>query len=428
MRRSVVRLISAKELRDLFRDRRTVLLIVGLPAVLYPLFGVVGLTLAKTIVAQKTAIGVVGEEHLPADSSGFPPLLKQGKFAPEFQEGGDAVVLTPVTGDPDAAVRDRSADVVLVVPPDFARSLADGGTPVLKVLSREGDEKSKLASTRLTTALTRWADKLREARFKLKNLPRDFDKVFVLEDPLKNKPQEKIAADEIRDQFAKVFPFILMMWLLAGTIQPAVDLTAGEKERGTMETLLISPASRAEIVAGKFLATTVFAYLTVVWNVAWLTGAAMVLEWHLGFPIISLPGQFACLTLGVPLAMLFSGVCLALGVFARSTKEGQYYLLPLIFVVMPLAFFSMTPGVELGAENLWIPVTGALLLQQKFLSVSGDPVPWGYLPLVVVSHLVWAGCALGFAVWQFQRESVLFRESGHDQGFLARFFSAGGKP
>ena len=105
-----------------------------------------------------------------------------------------------------------------------------------------------------------------------------------------------------------------------------------------METLLISPAERTEIVAGKFLATTAFAFASVVWNVLWLTGGALGLEAVLGFPILNLPGLIGCVILGLPLAMLFSAVCLALGVFARSTKEGQYYLMPLILFTMPLAF------------------------------------------------------------------------------------------
>src|SRR5205085_10627805 len=132
-----------------------------------------------------------------------------------------------------------------------------------------------------------------------------------VEDPQSDKPKDKKAADEIRDSFVKIFPFLLLMWLVAGAIQPAVDLTAGEEERGTMETLLISPAERVEIVAGKFLATTFFAYTPVLWNVVWLTGGAVAGGYALGYPVVYLPGLLGCLVVGVPLAMLFSAVSLA---------------------------------------------------------------------------------------------------------------------
>jgi sodium transport system permease protein len=179
-----------------------------------------------------------------------------------------------------------------------------------------------------------------------------------------------------------------------------------------METLLISPAERSEIVLGKFLATSAFAAASVVWNVLWLGTAAVLMERFMGHPIVNPVGMLGCLVLGLPQAMLFGAVSVALGVFAKSTKEGQYYLIPLILVAMPLAFWSMTPGMRLGPTNFWVPVTGAMLLQQQLLSVSGDPVPWGYFLPVLGSLAVWIGLALAFAVWQFTREDVLFREGG----------------
>jgi sodium transport system permease protein len=436
MRWSVVRLITLRETHDLLRDRRTVMVILVLPAVLYPLFGLAALMMAKALTSQPTTVGVVGMDHLPtgaADPSGkqppYPALFADGKFIPAFTASESdlgPLAVKPLTDDTEAELRSRGVDVALVIPDGFAKDLEAGRKPTVRILNRDGDERSKLAAQRLTTIVRKWEDKVREAAFERRNLPKDLDKVFVVEDPLTKKPKEKKAADELRDVFARVFPFILMMWLVAGAIQPAVDVTAGEKERGTMETLLISPAERTEIVAGKFLATTGFAFASVVWNVIWLTGGALGTEWLLGFPIVNLPGLVGCVLLGLPLAMLFSAVCLALGVFARSTKEGQYYLMPLILLTMPLAFWSLIPGAELTPERSVIPVTGALLLQKKLLAV-GEPVPWEYLPPVVGGLFVWVLLALWLAVRQFKNEAVLFRESGPEKvGLLRRIFKPRG--
>jgi len=190
-----------------------------------------------------------------------------------------------------------------------------------------------------------------------------------------------------------------------------------------METLLISPAERSEIVLGKFLATTTFAFASVIWNVLWLMGGALLLEGLFGKPIVNLPGLLACVVLGLPLAMLFSAVCIALGVLARSTKEGQYYLMPLMLITMPLALLSMMPSTELNATTCWIPVTGAMLLQQRMLSVTPGPTPWEYFPPVLFSLAVWIAIALVLAIRQFKREDVLFREAGtKPRGFLRSLF------
>ncbi len=423
MHGSVVRLIAGKELRDLIRDRRTVMLIIVLPAVLYPLFGVTGLLFATSLKDKPSTIGVVGIEHLPPAT----PLLVGDKLAPGFTAKADGelpIVLKASTDEPDELLRTRQADAVIVIPREFAGDLEHfDRKPTIVIKGRDGDDRSKIAVKQATLLVRAYEGKLREKRFEAKGLPKDFDHIVIVQDPQSAKNLEKKTADELRDTFARIFPFILMMWLVAGAIHPAVDMTAGEKERGTMETLLISPAERSEIVLGKFFATSAFAFASVVWNVLWLTGGALLLESVLGYPIVSLPGLLACVVLGLPLAMLFSAVCVALGIVARSTKEGQYYLMPIILITMPLAFFSMMPGTELNASTCWIPVTGAMLLQQKMLSVTPDPTPWEYFPPVLGSLAVWIAIALALAVRQFNREEVLFRETGaKPRGFLRGLF------
>ena len=434
MRWSVVQLIAGKELRDLIRDRRTLLLILVLPAVLYPLFGATGYLFAVSLIGQPTVVGVLGAEHLPGPGSGLPPLLADGAFAdglePADAEEAGPLTVTMIAGDPQAALWSKTVDTVLVVPPGLADDIQAYRKTELRIVNRDGDDKSKLAGKRLAGVVRAWKGKVVEARVAELNPKRDAKDVlepFAVVDPQADKPREKKAADELRDTFTRVFPFILMMWLVAGAIQPAVDMTAGEKERGTMETLLISPAERTEIVFGKLLATTAFAFTSVVWNVLWLTGAALLIEWMLGFPIVKLPGLIGCVVLGLPLAAFFSAVSLAIGVFAKSTKEGQYYLMPLLLVTMPLAFWSMSPGAELDAATSWVPVTGAMLLQQRLLSVSPDPVPWGYFAPVLGSLLVWVLLAVVFAAWQFRREGVLFRETAPPPGLgvFRRLFKRG---
>jgi len=427
MRLAIVKLIARKETRDLLRDRRTVMVILVLPLLLYPLFGFAGFVLASGYIRQQTTVAVVG-----ATGSSLPPLFNDtvDGFAAGLVSAkvdGAAVAVKPMTeAESETQLSSKAVDAVIVIPDGFADAVQKQAKPKIEIRTRDGDEKSKLAGKRVQTILAAWSAKVRDQRFEKAGLPKDFDKPFDVQDPDDKKDDLKKGADELRDQFVKIFPFILIIWVVAGTIQPAVDLTAGEKERGTMETLLISPAERSEIVVGKFLAVTLFSFASVVWNVFWLTISAVLFGLWLGSPVVNLPGVLGCVVLGLPIAMLFSAVSLSLGVFARSTKEGQYYLMPLMLLAMPLAFWGMLPGTELTPGMSLMPITGPMLLQQKLLAVSAEPIPWEYFAPVLGSHAVYISIALGLAIWQFKRESVLFRETGPAKsagaGLLGKLF------
>ena len=281
MRRSVVRLIAAREIRDQLRDRRTLFLILGLPVLMYPLF--VGVGHAVRLRAQgEEAGGRRGRGRTPAaaaartsrpvaggagrrrapDAARSRRCSSDGKF-PASTSADDpegrrrSLVVKPLDAGATRTLlasrrgrRDRG---------DRARTLAAklerGERPAVRVLGREGEENSKLAVRRVTgRAAERGPTDVKAARFARAGLPPDFDSPVDIRDPQSDKPTEKKVADELRDVLVKVIPFLLVMWMLTGAIYPAIDMTAGEKERGTMETLLISPAERTEIVVGKFLA------------------------------------------------------------------------------------------------------------------------------------------------------------------------------
>jgi sodium transport system permease protein len=446
MRRATVRLIARRELRDLLRDRRTVLLILGLPVVLYPVFGLIGIVFALTMLDQKIVVGVAGMDQLPTVrahpealvAGGLwlaecdrrlddPPLIADGQFLPRYlRSEADlaAVVVRPLEGDGKDALAARRVDALLIVPPDFAEKLRRGEKPAVTVLGRDGDETSKLAARRLAGVVGRWQQTFKEVRFARHGLPPDFDEPFKVSDELEERQPAAKAADELRDALVRFFPFLLVMWTMAGALHPAIDLTAGEKERGTMETLLISPAERGEIVAGKFLAVWLFACLAAVWNLLWMGGGAVVLGWLLPFPIVSYAGLAWAALFALPLAALFSAIAIGLGAFARSAKEGQHYLMPLLLLTLPLTLWSMTPGLKLTPALSLVPVTGLALLLRQLMSVGGEPASPLAWAGVVVSLAACVALALAWASWQFRREGVLFREAERSRsgGWLRSLF------
>ncbi len=213
------------------------------------------------------------------------------------------------------------------------------------------------------------------------------------------------------------------MMSLTGAFYPAVDLCAGEKERGTMETLLISPASRGEIVMGKFLTVVLASMMTALLNLLSMGLTAMQLAGQVGgmaregqeraeavMAAPSLASAAWMVLLLIPLSVFFSAVCVALAVLARSMKEGQYYMTPLYLICLPLIFLTLAPGVELNLFYSLVPITGVSLLLRAL--ILGDYAVAGryFLP-VLVPTMIYGAVALRWAVEQFQSEDVLFREA-----------------
>lgn len=464
MRWSIVRLIWLRELRDQLRDRRTVFMVAILPVLLYPAAGL-GLTqMVSAFYRQQHVVGVAGLENLmpqtpdvtpvsalaftPAPpgcaaaaadraaavaalalpGQAFPPLLEEIRGRPHFrlrylEQGAttSTLLVRPLdiplgeTDLPDGidrrALDARQVDVMLVVPPDFRPRLAAGDRPELYLLTREKDDTARRVNQRLNGVLARWKFDLRQQRLERMGLPGNFDESFRVRDTLRERPTAEQGQDGLFSLLLKVFPFILVLWSLAGALYPAVDLCAGEKERGTMETLLISPAGRAEIVLGKFLTIWVFSAATALLNLASMGLTTWQLAGTMPGAAFSPAALFWGVVLLLPLSAFFSAVCLAVGAYARSSKEGQYYLMPLFMLTMPLIFLTLAPGVELNPFYSMVPVTGVALLLQRLMSQGLDRAAAFYFVPVLAPIVIYSWLALRWAIEQFQREEVLFREA-----------------
>jgi sodium transport system permease protein len=310
------------------------------------------------------------------------------------------------------ALDERRVDLLLVVPPEFIDRLRDNEPALIYVLPRRGDDRSRLVDGHITHVLQRWQRALKSVRLWRQGLSPDFDEPLLIRDLERSQGSGERAAEGLVETLLKIFPFVLVMWSLAGALYPAVDLCAGEKERGTMETLLISPAGREEIVWGKFLTIWVFSAATALLNLLSMGVTAWQFGRHLPLGGVDAGAMVWGVVLLLPLSAFFSAVSLAVGAYARSTKEGQYYLMPLFMITMPLMFLTLAPGVELNAFYSMVPVTGVALLLQRLMAV-GVPgqAEWAYFIPVLAPMVLYSWLALRWAIDQFQREEVLFREA-----------------
>lgn len=474
---SNVKLILLREVRDQLRDRRTLFMIAVLPLLMYPLLGVIFFQIAQFMREHPARVLVLGGDEL-AGLSDLPRLVEGDRFAEDlFDRPGSARLLElelvghgvaapagddraiDVAGSKARPRQQRTAggaqtletalqrlqsgavDAVVVIPDGFGRRLdafreavvaqwqaaraagkrpSDRRRPAPALASpriyyNSANEMSQLAYTRVSRVLGRWREKVVESYLADIRLPLRAARPFRFEG-------SDVAEAGHRDAavWSKILPFILLIWALTGAFYPAVDVCAGEKERGTLETLLSSPAQRTEIVWGKLLTVMIFSVVTAVLNLLSMavTGTFIIRQLsHLpamaGQLPVSAPPVGALLWLLIallPVSALFSALCLALAAFARSTKEGQYYLMPLVLITMPLMMLPMAPGVELTLGNSLIPVTGVVLLLRTMLEGHSMQALL-YTPPVVAVTLACCLLAIRWAVDQFNRESVLFRES-----------------
>jgi sodium transport system permease protein len=199
---------------------------------------------------------------------------------------------------------------------------------------------------------------------------------------------------------------------------PAMDLTAGEKERGTMETLLCCPASRADIVIGKFFMVLTGSLVAVGFSLISLLGSLLVIgaafmpgsqgpaAHGAAMPTIDPLGILGVLAMVAPVAVLFSAILFSVSLYAKSSKEAQSYIMPMTFAVVIPCVIGILPGIELNYRLALVPVLNISLVCKEMLSGAWH---WGYIAVIFGSTAIYAAAALGVAVWMFRREDVIFR-------------------
>ena len=427
IRRRNVWTIFGREALDQLRDRRTLFMVFVLPLLLYPILGIGILQLSATFDQKARTVVVLGVENLPAS----PPLLNPSKdgFEPSlFSRARDAALLKVERDTPDwdwkrpgavrKGIRGGLADAVVTIPADVKGQIEALGSAKVPILYDSTDEPSLITFSRVREVLDRWRDEIVRDR-----LARDEKPPGYME-PIEVKGEDVAPESEVGGSiWGRIFPFLLVIMALTGAFYPAVDLCAGEKERGTMETLLISPATRSEIVLGKFFTVMLASMSTALLNLVsmGLTGLQIAAQAAAAGPragtkmatMIAPPSPssyFWMMLLLIPLSAFFAALCVALATMARSMKEGQYYMTPLYLVSLPLILVTLAPEVTLTLFYSLVPITGVSLLLKALILGDYDTARRFFLP-VLVPTLVYAWLALRWAVDLFNREDVVFREA-----------------
>lgn len=387
MKLSVVKTVYMRELIDLLRDRRTLLSMVVLPTVVFPLlFAVIGMfvdSAGKKASQEATTVAVVKEP-----------------IASAFDKAITASGLTRVVvEDIRKAVQEKKAAAGISVS-------ADGR--VVSVYSDGTRQASGRAADKIRTAMAELRDSTVLEKLRAANLGPETLKPFEIK-------RENVADERKMGGFllGSMLGYVVILLMFSGGMYPAVDMTAGEKERKTLEALLATPAGRTEIVLGKILACVTATYATAI-----LTTASLFYSLRSGSQFFEGAEKFIgsapidAKTLGLvlltlmPVAVMAGALMIAIAISARSFKEAQSYLTPLIMVVIFPSLLGGLPGMELNMATSLIPIFNASQVLKGILQGDVETMP---LVATNLANVGYAAVCFFLAVRTFNDEKVLFR-------------------
>jgi sodium transport system permease protein len=394
-------IVYRKELREALRDRRTLISTLIVPLVLFPILTAgLGAAIASLVGKAKEEIPKV--------------MLRGGEDSPAIVDGLkklDKIEIVPTTSNWKDQIINKEVRAAIEIPAGFQAHVAEGKSDTVSIQNFKGEMKSEIATGKIETFLTDYRDNVVKERLAAKNLPPAVLKPFEVKQE-NVAPPEKVGGAA----FGGVIGYMVILLCLTGGMYPAMDLTAGEKERGTMETILSSPISRMHLVLGKFFLVLTTSLVTAALSVTSM-GVSFAVLGHLhAFDKAGSDASELQLRIGIgtvisvfimvlPLAVLFSAALMTIALFAKSYKEAQSYVTPLMFIVIIPAVAAMLP-IDLTPKLALVPILNASLLCKELVTGTYH---WNFIAIIFSSTCAYAAVALFLAIKMFQRESVLFR-------------------
>ncbi|HEU4951303.1 MAG TPA: ABC transporter permease [Holophagaceae bacterium] len=397
-------LVMKKEFLELMKDKRTLFFTFGMPLVLYPL--IFGMMTKMATQAETERKSKPSRVYLLDPGSALAPALKA--------DAKDFDLVPAPAGDLAQALRDKKLDLAVEVPATGPADVAASRT--LKVTARynKAEDDSQQALERLQAFLADQGKDWVKARLQALNAspelatPTDVDKVNVADMAL---------------QLGKIFgiwlPYILLISMFGGIMNNGASMTAGERERGTLMSLLSTRIPRSQIALGKLLALFVLGVLS---------AASSVIGSGLGFSIVGRQiaeagaGSAATsatmlqmagpsillrtLILLVPVALLMVSFVLLVGIQARTQREAATALMPGLVVIIVLGVFSMAPGIEKMAAIPYIPIVNASL---SIREMFGQHFVLSHFLIALALNTVLAAALTLMAARTLNREDVLFK-------------------
>ena len=393
MRLEVVRTVFRKELREMLRDRRSLAVMFGLPLLLYPLIAIgiasLGSSRQRELTERPAAVAVTNIKSAP----GLQRLL---------QEGGSGVALAEVS-DPAAALRANQIDAVVEVPPAAERDALAGRAVAIRTRLDRSRTSANFAERKIGAVLKKYEQWVIEQRLARRGVPATVLKTLDLE-------TIDVASRQARfgHMLAQMLPLLLMMTGMLGALFPALNATTTERELGTLETLLVTPAGRTELLVAKGALVLVCGLLTAGLN---MVSMSLVLKRSLSMldaeaaKELSVSGGALALAFlaAVPTLVFFTTIVLIVGLMARNFREANAFATPVM--LLPLASLAVGIMEPVATPGLLVtPVANTTVIIRDVL--TGQATGQAFL-LAFASSAVYAGLMLSVAARLFSNEQLV---------------------
>lgn len=402
MRFSIVKEVFKKEILELIRDKKNLFMMFILPILMYPLItiGASQIIMSSMNDINRKEVRLLVDDNIDAELYNY---LKNSDEIRGDKDQGKITIEKKNTDEKEVkkGIKDETYDLALV----------RGDRNSYKIYVDTRLDKAELVVNRLSDILKKYKDKIIDDNLKAAGInPKD-----VLNPISYTKVSVAESQEEASGLIGRIIPFMLIMGILSGAVYPAADMIAGEKERGTLETLLTVPIKNIELIAGKYMSVAFTAIVSAIINLVsmglttyyfYLTASSLMggMDIRLDISKIILPVILTIVSL-----LLFTLVIAALSLcvcsFARTYKQAQGYLTPLMLVTMIPAYASMIPMLKLNPANSVIPVVNVVLLIK---SVFFMDVSMKLASIVLLSNLAFICIALAILSKVFRSEEVLF--------------------
>ena len=391
-------IIMKKELKDTLRDRKTIFMMILFPMLLVPLFMVgvnkIMLSQEEKAESKEISIGIYGKEFAPAL---FDLLNNDDKIIIDNTIPKDSFTVSIKRHDIDGAI---------IINDDFAQKIISDDQAIIK-LFYQGSDAFESVFKRISISVDSLDNRIVAERVARIGISENiFNPIHI----------DKVDLSSMQETIGKLaggfLPYLFIIFGFMGAMYPGIDLGAGEKERGTLETLLSTPTKRIQIILGKFFVVMIAAIVTALVAMLGIFIAIRLLP-ELTDDILPVLMQmfsykivFLILTLIIPISAFFSALILSLSIYAKSFKEAQSMITPFNIAIIFPALLGTLPGIELNFKTALIPIMNVSLATKEVLAGTINPI---LLIEVYLSLFIFASISLLFCVKWFQREETLFR-------------------
>lgn len=397
--------VYLKELLELVRDKKTMFFIVALPTLLFPvLFGLMGLLVANIAQDEQQRVlkyAIVNAEQAPSFSE-----------AMRYHRDFELIAIDLVDDDAaKQAVLNGKVDMVIELAKGLEQKLLTSEQISWRIFYNNASQINSVKA-KVNKVFKPYIEEIRTELLTKRNLSKQefefLSKPVTLETV--NTANER---ESIGEKIGGFIPYLLIILCMTGAMYPAIDIGAGEKERGTLETLLLTPQSRLSIVLGKFFTIMTTGITTALIAISSLIFWSYIIGEIAGIEAVSrvmssvgIIDMLLVLFMLVPVSAIFAALLLAISIYARSFKEAQNYMGPVSMLGFMPVMVVMLPGVKLDSTWSLVPISNVALAIKEILKGT---IVYESLFAILLSSISFAIISVAFCVYWFKKESVLFR-------------------